>query len=158
MNWMKQFAKQCPSCKEHICKVGLKTNRVVCPSCKFGDFCYLCLKPWQGGSMGQEYCGNEQCKFLEDFLTKAAWNKTFRLYDRNDEFKLKVFMTPQFRACPCCSVIVEHGEACKHMVCSSCTTRFCWVCLNINKNGDWLCGSYNEYCGKVSQTQKLSNF
>ena len=55
MNWMKEFSKQCPMCKEYICKVGLKTNRVLCPSCKHGDFCYLCLKPWRGG----EYCGNE---------------------------------------------------------------------------------------------------
>ena len=106
MNWMKEFTKQCPRCKEQICKVGLKTNRVVCPSCKFGDFCYMCLKIWRKGS--DEYCGNEECKFLEDFLTKAIWNKTFRLYDKKDGNKLKVYVTPQYRACPSCSVIIEH--------------------------------------------------
>jgi len=65
-------------------------------------------------------------------------------------------MTPQYRACPHCSLIIEHREACKHMTCKSCTKKFCWVCLGVlNKDKTWSCGAYNEYCGKVAQRQKI---
>jgi len=57
MNWIKEFSKSCPKCKKLICKADLKTNRVVCPSCKYGDFCYLCLNKWK--LMDSMYCGNE---------------------------------------------------------------------------------------------------
>jgi len=60
-----------------ITKIGLDTNRVRCPSCNFGDFCYMCLNKWKGSK--NEFCGNEECKFLNDFLVKAPWNKKFNL-------------------------------------------------------------------------------
>ena len=151
---MKEFTKKCPKCNETICKLGLKTNRVVCPSCQYGYFCYLCLKPWTQTS--ENFCGNEQCKFLEDFLSNAPWTTKFDLYDSSDNNTLKRYMTPKFRACPTCNSVIEHRAACKHMTCNSCSAKFCWVCLRVWRGGNWQCGNYNEYCGKVAQCQKLN--
>lgn len=106
LNWMKEFSKKCPNplCKQQICKVGLKTNRVVCPACNYGDFCYLCLNPWRGNDVS---CGNEECKFLDNFLTTCLWNRKFELYNR-DRTSIQTYNTPQYRACPNCHLVIEH--------------------------------------------------
>ena len=53
--------------------------------------------------------------------------------------------------------IIEHEKACKHMECKQCKKSFCWVCLSTKdiKEKEWKCGKYNEYCGKVEQTQNF---
>ena len=155
MNWMREYSKVCPNpkCNQQICKIDMKTNRVVCPRCRYGDFCYNCLKIWKGS--GSDFCGNEECKFFVDFLAKCPWNKRFELRDTKDGGKVKCYNAPQFRACPHCSLIFEHKMGCKHMTCKSCGTKFCWLCLQKLKNGSWPCGSFDEYCGKVEQAQSI---
>lgn len=78
----------------------------------------------------------------------------FKLIDKKDNVK-KDYMTPQYRACPHCNIVIEHIKACKHMNCYSCSKSFCWVCLGLKDKNVWPCGAFNEYCGKVAQAQKL---
>ena len=153
LNWIKQFSKKCPNprCGQQICKLDLVSNRVVCPACKINDFCYMCLQSWK--SLGMKHCGNEECKFLSDYLTNSPWNRKFTLKD--PQGKIQDYMTPQYRACPHCYLIIQHRAACKHMTCRSCATQFCWVCLGVRKIEGFKCGDWNQYCGKVAQVQKI---
>lgn len=45
MNFLKSYAKQCPSCQMSITKMEFNCNRVVCNTCHL-PFCYLCLHNW----------------------------------------------------------------------------------------------------------------
>ena len=148
---MKENSKSCPKCSQPICKIGLKTKRVVCSNCKYGDFCYMCLGKWNGSG---DDCGNAQCSVLKQYLSSCPWNKKFHVKDRTTG-AYSDYMTPQYRACPNCSVVFEHLKACKHMNCPFCGCMFCWICLGTPKNGNYDCGSYSDYCGKVAQAQKL---
>jgi hypothetical protein len=58
---MKKYARKCPNskCNEVILLGDLKSNRVKCPKCKYGDFCFSCLDPWIKSGFG--LCGNEGC-------------------------------------------------------------------------------------------------
>ena len=124
---------------------------MICPHCKYGDFCFYCLGKWTGGKV----CGNEECTFLATFIENAEMNCKFELFNKIKNKKIE-YITPQYRACPHCSCIIEHREACKHMQCKSCSRSFCWVCLSVkDQQGNWPCGKYNEYCGKVAQKQKV---
>lgn len=89
---MSLFAKRCPNCKQMVSNVGLKTNRVVCVSCKYGDFCYKCLRKWSGHS--NQFCGNEECKFENEYVKGSPLNHKFDLRDRRNRVIVKTILTP----------------------------------------------------------------
>ena len=101
------MSKNCPKCKNMICKLGLESNRVVCPSCKYGDFCYKCLMPWNGTSSGN--CGNSDCKFLNDYLAVCPWNKAFKLADKQERWILTWLLNIE----PV-SIVWQHSSTKKH--------------------------------------------
>ena len=131
---MEAFSKKCPKCSSQVIKATLTTNRVVCTSCSYGDFCFKCLNKWEG---------NNECKSCITMFQVVTNSPQDRV------FKLKVggvaqdYSTPKFRTCPHCSQLIEHVDACKHMSCKNCEKNFCWVCLSIQKDGKWPCGKFN---------------
>lgn len=50
---------------------------MVCPRCKYGDFCALCLGKW--ANLGFDTCGNKDCKIIDEFLENSPWDKVFNL-------------------------------------------------------------------------------
>jgi hypothetical protein len=150
INWINKFTKKCPNCSTQIFKANLKTDRVVCPSCKYGDFCYLCLKKWIGGPDGR--CGNQGCLIPKDLLKMCSFDRVFKFHVNDATLEIN---TPKYRACVHCNEILENYISCKHTKCTSCKNSFCWICLSSPAKGVWPCGSFNSYCGKVAQAQKL---
>ncbi|XP_077987240.1 ubiquitin-ribosomal protein eL40 fusion protein-like [Glandiceps talaboti] len=50
---------------------------------------------------------------------------------------------PTFRACPTCTVIIEHESGCREMVCR-CGLKFCFICLKTAaRNSSLPCGGHS---------------
>ena len=78
MNWIKKNASECPKCKTRVIKgPEIQHNRVRCPTCNYGDFCYGCLLPWKNN--GFKICGNPSCNYLKKFLENTPFDKIFNL-------------------------------------------------------------------------------
>lgn len=123
-------------------------DRVVCPRCKYGDFCAKCLKKWKGTT--NQLCGNADCQIYGDYLKMSPWDKKFDLKDNGKDISI---MGPRHRICPNCSTLIAHDTGCKHMTCTGCNKSFCWICLSIKGNEGWKCGSFSNYCGIIAPTQ-----
>lgn len=63
---------------------------------------------------------------------------------------------PSIRACPDCSQLIGHTDACKHMQCPRCRLDFCFVCLKKKKNGEWQCGSHRAICAVAERQTKVN--
>ena len=130
--------QECPGCQSYCERINKKDKRLICRICskekgRRFEFCWNCLHEWK--SSGTEKCGNEECGGEDPRL------RTLR------EAKMKKVIgvdTPSTRACPTCGMLIEHTEACKHMVCP-CSTQFCFICLKA-KGDKWECGSFNTKC------------
>ena len=129
----------CPGCGYFCERRDQTTNRVRCQVCQKGDFCWQCNKPWK--SSNQEECGNYECGTNQrlQLLQEAPLKSIGYLSDSHK--------VPSLRACPKCSALIEHRDACKHIQCTRCKADFCFVCLNIKlSNGSWPCGSHVTAC------------
>ena len=137
---------ECPQCSGFIERSGNGT-RMNCHICqKRGtpyEFCWSCQKEWINKD-SYSNCGNIPCDPNADYQKILSTCKTKVL------FGVKV---PEVRACPSCKKAINHKEACKHMTCPTCRTRFCYICLAVY-NGHWPCGAYNSPC-KLASAQKV---
>lgn len=139
-----QGIKECPFCRSYCRRLEEKNPRVICGYCKGAkktpnEFCWSCLNEWQNG--GTKHCGNADCS------TEGDANVTLRTCGTKTigEFK----DVPSIRACPKCSALTEHTEACKHMNCWGCKYEFCFVCLS-----DYT--SYRKHTCRVAARQVLA--
>ena len=104
----------CPECKSQITREGVKENKVMCPFCskkgKIVNFCWTCTRLWKNSS-SKTLCGNFDCSTLDSInhILKTSQEKTIS--------DVKV---PETRACPFCYTLIDHINACKHMLCGGC--------------------------------------
>ena len=66
MNWINNQTSECPKCQFRVYKGQLKSNRVVCPKCNYGDYCYNCSMKWKEN--GFDCCGNPNCQYINSIL------------------------------------------------------------------------------------------
>ena len=131
--------QECPGCLSLCERMNKKDKRLICRICTKDEdqrfeFCWMCLHEWK--TSGTENCGNEECNGEDP-----------RLRTLRDAPKKKVIGVST-RACPTCGTLIDHTEACKHMVCP-CGTNFCFICLKVREggaSGTWSCGTYNTKC------------
>lgn len=132
----------CPGCNNYFERKDKTSNRINCMICKKmgkpDSYCFHCFKPWKNGQSTND-CGNPGCNSaaLLDLLCKAP--KVTPKYLQN-------VTVPSRRACPACGIIIELKEGCKHMECTECRTKFCFVCLQKAQGGSWECGRHNTPC------------
>ena len=136
--------QQCPFCGVFCVRMNTSSNNVNCIQCsrkagKAKEFCWICLQPWIAPSSA-ERCGNQECDVTR--------NKLKRLQDSPMTGVLffpgkKIY---KLRACPECGTIIELESGCKHMMCTACSTDFCFICLRQRVCSNWPCGSYNTPC------------
>ena len=143
-----QGLQECLQCSAYIQRQGSGT-RMLCVSCKRRgikyEFCWTCQKQWRNHN-SYSNCGNVPCD------PNAEFQKILNTCPTKDLYGVQV---PEVRACPHCKKAINHKEACKHMLCPSCGTRFCYICLSLY-NDQWTCGLYNSPC-TVATRQVISN-
>ena len=141
-----QGYKECLRCSAYIQRDGNGT-RMACPICRQKgtdfEFCWTCQNNWQNKD-DFNICGNVSCSSNADF------QKTLDSCATKDLYGVQV---PLVRACPNCKTAINHKEACKHMTCPDCSTKFCYICLSVYEVA-WPCGSYNAPC-KAAPRQKV---
>ncbi|OWF38824.1 E3 ubiquitin-protein ligase dbl4-like [Mizuhopecten yessoensis] len=119
--------QECPFCRSLAVRENVKNDRVRCINCcqtnpENAEFCWQCLRPWL--TTNSNYCGNLSCstasgpKATQAILTTCV-SKVMGDFKRT---------SPTVRACPSCSVLVEHTSGCKQMTCK-CKHIFCFICL-----------------------------
>lgn len=79
---MEAHTKECPGCKNAVQNDDETNRMVLCGNkkCKFGPFCFLCMKKWKNKN-SQTSCGNIECEFSVDFYEKQNITKPFTFYD-----------------------------------------------------------------------------
>ena len=141
-----QGLKECLKCSAYIQRDGNGT-RMACPICKQKginyQFCWTCQNEWQNKD-DFNICGNPSCD------TNAEFQKVLNTCSTKNLYGVPV---PLVRACPNCKKAINHKESCKHMICPSCNTKFCYICLSVYTTR-WPCGSYNTPC-KAAARQKV---
>lgn len=145
--------KECPKCGCLITRTD-KGFRVKCLMCQNDgitfEFCWCCTREWKRKGSGYKICGNPNCDPEKSGLLQllATCNTT--------KMKYSDVLVPAIRACPNCGEGINHKEGCKHMLCPTCNTEFCFVCLGIRDKVSraWpkSCGGYGTAC-KVAGRQ-----
>ncbi|XP_057183902.1 E3 ubiquitin-protein ligase RNF19B-like [Triplophysa rosa] len=117
--------KDCPGCGFFIEREQTSNLCVTCLSCtartgKLYEFCWQCEREWKGPRPRADQCDNVGCNSDElDLLRECP------------EITIRNVLCPHIRACPNCSVLIEHTtEGCNNMTCQMCSHTFCFVCLN----------------------------
>ena len=95
-NWISKNTKQCPKCSNCVFK-EVNENKVSCPACKSGFFCFLCLKSWKSADL--KMCGNEECIFRTEYMNNRP-EVVFKLLDRMNNRRLREVKAPADRFCP----------------------------------------------------------
>lgn len=128
--------KDCPHCGAIITRTNDRL-RMKCTICQY-DFCWNCMKEWLNK---EEYnnCGNMPCDPLAGKAEILKNSKKKWISSRE---------VPEIRACPNCEALIKHNEACKHMECSHCKTRYCHLCLSLYDKDQqkFPCGAYSSPC------------
>lgn len=112
-------------------------NEVMKP---LNALCWCCGVEWTNGHFCDEAFKRDLCDILKMSEPKRIGS---------------VDGVPSMRSCPECCQLIFHTDACKHMQCGSCKTRFCHVCLGVrDKVKGWACGSYSSAC-PVTEVQTM---
>lgn len=117
--------QKCAGCMSWCCRDDLTNNCVRCVLCSANngqsyDFCWLCLRQWRNvGTAG--HCGNDGCESERQRILRHLATCPMKTIDD--------VQCPAVRACPRCSTLLEHSEMCKHVQCTACCFRFCFICL-----------------------------
>jgi hypothetical protein len=143
---------ECPQCESWCEPKNPSQVDVVCLACKANGksvvFCYKCSHycTWERHS-SKYICKNRDCpsngeRETQKILKEAKMGTVIRV------------PCPSIRACPNCNTLIQHIEACKHMTCKHCSTKFCFLCLKIKpKDGNWPCGyAYHKCTAAPRQT------
>lgn len=134
-NWVNLTAgvRECPFCR-CVCERQAPNNPcVLCVYCRDAgkskfEFCWYCLYPWRNNHS----CSKDSARHILSSCAKKVI--------------VGVPECPSIRACPTCHTLIEHLEACKHMDCLNCKTKFCFICLDVRGDNGFKCGSYNTKC------------
>ena len=127
--------------KTQMIKQQMYTECPLCSNYKRKDiykFCWMCNRQWIGTKKAQ-YCQSQQC-------TLSYMKQNIEILSKCPTKSIGGYRCPNTRACPKCSQLIMHWEACKHMRCTRCQTSFCFICLKPMLNGRWQCGSYSSRC------------
>merc|ERR1712013_335747 len=141
----------CPQCQHTLYRQRPQLTRdadsqfvsvaAQCPQCRVA-FCWSC-----GGRRSAK--GECECNgFEREVFAILRECETKSIMDVRD--------VPSVRACPDCSQLIGHTEACKHVKCTRCRTDFCFVCLKKKKDGKWQCGSYRAHCAVAERQSSRS--
>ena len=138
---------QCPQCSSYGTRVDSSKTSVQCAACtkrlgKVYRFCFICLHDWANGY--NEYnCGNAGCD-------DKVWRERILRDCPETETAYSQSKCPSIRQCPnpSCKLLIELAKGCKHMLCVSCKTEFCFVCLRQKDGDNWPseCGNYSSKC------------
>eukprot|EP01084_Bolivina_argentea_P023961 44746_1 len=131
---------KCPDCECNIfrhCLDDKDRAKAHCPLC-VNTFCWKCHGSWMNKASDRD-CGNVECTAFEAEYMQILENCALKKVGG-------VLHVPSIRACPSCSQLITHTEACKHMACPRCKTSFCFVCLKQMVAGKWQCGSSGSRC------------
>ena len=136
---------ECPQCKS-LCEPRDPSRiDVQCSLCarkgKTTVFCYKCLHTCKWKGRDSKYvCENPDCP-------SNGQTKTLNILQETPEATVIKVRCPSIRACPVCGTLIEHTEACKHMTCRNCGSKFCFLCLKVKpKNAGWPCGYAYTQC------------
>lgn len=142
---------KCPSCESYVEREDLSNLCVKCTICtavkqKRFQFCWQCLREWRGPAAHSLRCSNEDC--VHPDVDKLAKCTNMRLsYVNNVE-------CPAIRACPTCGLLLEHnGHASKNLVCKRCKVEFCFLCLQLKRVCNPICGPYTVCSVAPRQTE-----
>lgn len=134
---------ECPSvtCGHYFKRKDVSNLRVECRRCsavkgRRVEYCFHCAKRWISMS-SMTNCGNPGCETGVAALLSSAPKKKIAYCN---------VMCPSRRLCPNCGVIIEHADRCKHIRCTKCDTKFCFICLSVKKGEKWSCESYDNAC------------
>lgn len=97
------------------------------------------------------YCNEENHYPLECNLVKKWKNKS-----SNDK-ETETWIQAMTKECPNCHVRIEKDRFCNHMICSSCSYHFCWLCKGSWKEHGSKTGGYfkcNIYDDNVKKGKK----
>lgn len=127
--------KFCPKC-DTVCEKDYN-DTVTCGNCDY-VFCYLC---------GYKKDYDHECNLdLIDDIAEAL--------DVNDD---------EVKACPKCGIIIHLYEGCHCIKCFNCRYKFCWNCLELDKDIDdrdkhyQKCNNYKGYDGNISPDPSSDN-
>ncbi|CAD7927952.1 unnamed protein product [Amoebophrya sp. A25] len=119
--------KYCPRCSQNpnaaqrlnVPVVVEDGNYCCCPHCRL-QFCAVCLDVYHPGS---ETCTNEP-----GLSQTAIREQNKRTLQEQQSLNL---IRKTSKKCPHCSFAIQKTAGCNKMRCENCTTKFCWVCLEV---------------------------
>ena len=143
-DWEEKFGKQsieynpivlfCPRCNNYA--VREEENLGICKSCTF-QFCQLCNHAWHPGNCSnflehETFYKNQKEHIPEQELTRQ---KEIKQESILSELMMNAFM----KRCPKCKCCVMREFGCNHMICTLCSTEFCYACGNSSCEHGILC-------------------
>ncbi|XP_059843002.1 uncharacterized protein DDB_G0292642-like [Hypanus sabinus] len=119
--------KQCPRCGNYVGRNDEMNISVTCSVCTANDenpfeFCWQCMKKWKGPAPRSDKCDNEGCINIQLETLKNCDTKSLPYSNIQN--------CPIICACPTCSLLIEHKEMCKYVVCIRFHEEFCFACLS----------------------------
>ncbi|CAG0923100.1 unnamed protein product [Notodromas monacha] len=125
------IAAGCASCPKLKCKR---------PGCGM-QFCYHCKAEWHP---------NQTCD-----AARAEREPRFRSSSLSFSYDIP-FQKEQIKPCPVCRSLIMKQEdgSCNHMVCSVCSTEFCWLCMKQISDLHYLSPSGCTFWGKKPWSRK----
>ncbi|TRY56944.1 hypothetical protein DNTS_023879 [Danionella cerebrum] len=123
--------KNCPGCGTFVQRMDPFNLCVLCSVCsvknrRIFEFCWQCEREWKGDRPRADRCANKGCKCKNEVLKTCPIVSLASVVIKGTNIKVRC---PAIRACPFCSVLIEHNQGCKIMTCCECEKQFCFVCL-----------------------------
>ena len=137
--------RECPNCNSQCERQDSSSMSVTCVLCtqqgkSNAMFCWQCLNAWKNNPSAKS-CGNEHCStVISEKLKLLKESKK-----KKDEYITGLELY-ELRACPKCSILIEHKEGCKEMTCENCKQTFCFRCLKLGMKNVLPCGQFNVRC------------
>ncbi|EDV19381.1 uncharacterized protein TRIADDRAFT_33670, partial [Trichoplax adhaerens] len=133
------IAAGCASCPKIQCER---------PGCNT-DFCYHCKQMWHP---------NQTCDAARLSRSVAAINNSATNESSTSQAGqlLQDLGSEQIKMCPRCSALIIKVDdgSCNHMVCSVCSTEFCWLCMREITDLHYLSPSGCTFWGKKPWSRK----
>lgn len=126
--------KWCPSpgCTNAVLATSVDHSPVTC-SCGH-DFCFHCSHDPHEPIL---------CGYLKLWAKKC-----------DDDSETSNWIHVNTKECPHCHATIEKNGGCNHMICSTCKSEFCWVCLGPWEphGSSWYhCNRFNEHDAKAAR-------
>jgi len=116
----------CPRCRAG-CLEDESDHCAECPKCMY-VFCGLCFEGWHPGSR----CLNTDAKLEHLKKRQAVMGPAGKQQSRDDnainELKSLKVLRMDSKRCPTCRMGISKTGGCNKMMCTNCSTKFCWKC------------------------------